>query len=51
MQELKDRLQKLDEDRNRGKGNDNDGADKKMKMAKKKKIMKNRLLMIILIKY
>ena len=31
MQELKDRLQKLDEDRNRGKGNDNDGADKKMK--------------------
>ena len=34
MQELKDRLQKLDEDRNRGKGNDNDGADKKMKKQK-----------------
>ena len=31
MQELKDRLQKLDEDRNRGKGNEKDGADEKMK--------------------
>ena len=31
IQELKDRLKKLDEDRNRGKGNDNDGADEKMK--------------------
>ena len=31
IKEGKDRLKKLDEDRNRGKGNDNDGADEKMK--------------------